>query len=193
MGRKPRRRFSERLLLEIEREAPNPEEQFERSRHDARLAVAEELCRVEGKPALSDLDEYEMLEIFGRADRQLVAEGKILPIEDEYELKQRATADAEVQMAIWQYRAGYGTGGIIKALRDRGRPLPVEDCNLIADFVEGKFKLPKGRTLAAARRAAKKTKLLRVAAWEVDRLKEQWRKERGKKRGDADSRSLFRT
>ena len=184
--RKPRRKFSERLLLEIENEEPNPLEQFERSRSDAKLAVAEELCRVEGKPALSDLDEYEMLEILGRAERQLVAEGKILPFEDEVEIRKKAIADAQVQMATWAYRAGYGTGGIIKALRDRGRPLPIEDCNLIADFVEGKFKLPKGRTLAAARRAAKKTKLLRMAAWEVDRLKEQWCKERGKKQGDAD-------
>src|ERR1700722_7029861 len=99
--RKPRRKFPERLLLEIANLEPNPEEQFERSRSDARLAVAEELCRVEGKPALSDLDEYEMLEMICRAERQLVAEGKILPLEDEYELRQRATADAEVQMAIW--------------------------------------------------------------------------------------------
>jgi hypothetical protein len=185
--RRPRRKFSERKLLDLEAQCPHPELPIELERADMVAAAAEELCRVEGKRALSDLDEEEREEIMGRAESQLLAEGKILSTREGIERKREAVAEAEVRIAVWSYRAGYGNASLVAAaLRNRKSPLSLDDCALIADLLDGKFKRGRGMTLAVARRKAEGTGLLRHAAYEVDRLQKQMRRERGGrgKRGD---------
>jgi hypothetical protein len=55
---------------------------------------------------------------------------------EEYEAMQLRDP-SEVERAIWKYRAGFGYGALVRALRNRnlGEGLSAEDCFLVADFI----------------------------------------------------------
>lgn len=83
----------------------------------------------------------------------------------------------DVENALWSYRMFGDTERLEWVLRS-GRPLSDGDRNLIADFIGGKIRLPRGRPPLAHLLSPMRIRNLplRAAAGEVDRLKATLRK-----------------
>src|SRR5438128_2555307 len=81
------------------------------------------------------------------------------------------------EFAIWVYQLSGKIDDLVWVLRSPIHALTLSDRNLIANYLEGKIKLPRGRPPLAPLMDHKRTRLLpiRAAAFEADRLKSEWR------------------
>jgi hypothetical protein len=89
-------------------------------------------------------------------------------------------------LAIEHYRLFGEKDWIIESLRRSDVKLTMTDRNLVADLIEGKIKLPRGRPPRAHLLHGGKTVDMEAAANEVARLKAEWRAAGGKVRGTHD-------
>jgi hypothetical protein len=87
---------------------------------------------------------------------------------------------SEIEDALYWLRMSGDLSSFLRAIRS-DRPLTAGDRNLIADYIEGKIKMPKGKPPLANRISNARTRLLplRAAAFECDRLKKEWRENGG--------------
>lgn len=84
---------------------------------------------------------------------------------------------SDVEHAIWFWQISGDISRLVWVLRS-DRALSDADRNTIADFIEGKLKLPRGRPPFSSEFLNARARLLpqRAAAVEADRLKDEWRR-----------------